>query len=34
MGEFLEREGVEKKAAREVYFLDFFLMHVNGDLML
>ena len=34
MGEVLEREGVEKKAAGEVNVLEFFLMHVSGDLML
>ena len=34
MGEFLEREGVEKKAAGQVNILEFLLMHVSSDLML
>ena len=34
MREFLEREGVEKKAAGGVNVLEFFLIHVSGDLML
>ena len=34
MGEFLEREGVEKKAAGEVNVLEFLLMLVSDDLIL